>query len=84
MCNLTDEERDLLKVMGFGWLLKMVVESTAYGRVRDDERNGWLPMLDYHMTIQEMDALQWEDLDYLPHVVDGGGSTEYMWRHTFP
>ena len=65
----------------------MVVESTTYARVRDDETQGWLLMLDYHVAIQGTKALQRGDWDYLPHVADGGGSAnfmEYLRRHPFP
>ena len=65
----------------------MAVESTTYAKVRDDESHGWLLMMDYATAIHDMDALQWEDWDYLPRVEDEGCSVEYvdyMQSHPFP
>ena len=44
-------------------------------------------MLDYVIGIHDMDAMVWEDWDYLAHVVDGRCSVEYVeyiQAHPFP
>ena len=65
----------------------MVVETTTYARVRDDEVHGWLHMLDYYEVVWETEALQWEEWDYLPTMGNAGGSethVENMTRHPCP
>ena len=56
------------------------VETTTYARMRLDEIRGWLPMLDYHLAVQETAALVPVQWDYRPNVADAGANATYIYE----
>ena len=64
----------------------MVIETTTYARVWDNEALGWLQMLDYEQVVQEILGLRQEPWDYLSDMEDARVDVVYIakcQRHLF-